>query len=182
MKRIICFFLIITCLFLLCSCGLKNEPIQNPVTFYYRNPKTKFGTQANLIIGETRESKEHAEDYQYLIEQYLNGPITYDSTSPFPGGTTLAEFSMDASKAYIVLTSQITTLTGSELMVACACITKTVSEMTGVRSVQISTSNGTLDGKESITLTADSFVLWEQENLLTNDHDTANTIPVFKTS
>lgn len=163
MKRTICSLLIIILLFFLCSCGLENEPVNNPVTYYYRSTKTKYGTQSNLIIGETREAKGHTNDYQYLIEQYLNGPRTYDSISPFPAGTMLEELSVDTTKAYIVLSPHIAILSGSELIVACACLTKTVLEMTGVRSVQISTTNGTLNGMESITLTADSFANWDEQ-------------------
>lgn len=163
MKQIICCFLIFTYLFLFCSCEPKNEPIEVPVTFYYRASETEFGAQDDLIIAQVREAQGHSQDYHYLISLYLNGSITYDCISPFPGGTTLEEFYVDDSKAYIVLSSQITTLSGSELMLACACMTKTVLEMTGVEAVEFSTSAGTLNGKDSITLTADSFVYQETE-------------------
>lgn len=157
MKRMICFIMIVSTLFLFSSCELSSQPAEDSVIFYYRSPKTEFGSQAELIIGEVRDAKGHTEDYSFLIEQYFNGPRTYDCISPFPAGTTLEELSFDSSKAYIVLTSQIATLSGSELMLACACLTKTVLEITGVDSVQISSSNGTLNAMESITLSADSF-------------------------
>lgn len=163
MKCVICYLLIITCMILFCSCGLNIKSVHNPVTFYYKSPETKFGAQSSLVVGEIRESKGHTQDYQYLIEQYLNGPRTYDCISPFPAGTMLEELSVETTKAYITLTPHITTLSGSELMFACACLTKTVLEMTGVRSVQINSSNGTLNGMESITLTADSFVYWLEQ-------------------
>lgn len=163
MKRIICCFLVFTYLFMFPSCGYKNEPVEVPVNYYYRIPKTEYGDQATLIVPEIREAKGHIQDYRYLIEQYLNGPRTYDCISPFPAGTTLEELDVDKSKAYIVLSPHIATLSGYELMLAFACMTKTVLEMTGVHTIQISTSSGTLNGKDSITLTADSFSYLEAE-------------------
>lgn len=157
MRRTICCYLILLHLILLGSCGNNNKPADEPVNFYYRTPETEFGTQDTLIIAQIREAKGHSQDYHYLISQYLNGPTTYDCISPFPGGTTLEELDVDKVKARIVLSPHIATLSGSELMLACACMTKTVLEMTGVDAVQISTSKGTLNGKEFITLTADSF-------------------------
>lgn len=160
MRRIICCFLVIASVFLLCSCSPRNEQSENTVTFYYRNPKTKFGENAKVIIGENRETSSQNQDYQALIEQYLNGPRNYDSVSPFPAGTTLSELSIDSTTAYVVLTPHIATLSSSELMVACACMTKTIIEMTGVHSVKITTADGTLNGEDAIILTADSFTLW----------------------
>ena len=159
MIRFICYFLVAASLLLLCSCSIQNEPSENTVTFYYRNPKTKFGENANVIIGENREIYRQNQDYQALIEQYLNGPRNYDSVSPFPAGTTLSELSIDSTTAYVVLTPHITTLSSSELMVACTCMAKTIMEMAGVPSVKITTTNGTLNGEEAIILTEDSFTL-----------------------
>lgn len=161
MKRIICLIIVIAITVLFCSCGLKTETLKDPVIFYYRNTKTEFGTQAELIVENRRDVKGHAQDFAYLIDLYLKGPTTYDCVSPFPAGTTMEDFSINGTEAHIVLTPHIATLSGSELMVACACLTKTVLEMTGVESVQIRSSNGKLNGKESITLTADSFAHWE---------------------
>lgn len=163
MKRIICCFLVFIYLFSFSSCGYKNEPAEVPINYYYRVPETEFGEQATLIVPEIREAKGHKQDYRYLIEQYLNGPQTYDCISPFPGGTTLEELDADTSKVYIVLSPHIGTLSGHELMLAFACLTKTVLEMTGAHTIQISTSSGTLNGKDSITFTADSFSYLEAE-------------------
>lgn len=158
MKQTICTILTISFLYLLCSCGNNNIKIKDPVNFYYCTPETQFGEHSTLMVAQIREAKDHIQDYPYLISQYLNGPITYDCVSPFPGGTTLEEFTINKSQASIVLSPHIATLSGSELMLACACMTKTVIEMTGVETVQISTIEGTLNGKDFIVLTADSFV------------------------
>lgn len=157
MKQTICAIVAILFLLFLCSCGNNNIKVVDPVNFYYCTPETQFGEQNTLMVAQIREAKDHTQDYPYLISQYLNGPITYDCVSPFPGGTTLEEFAINDFQASIVLSPHIATLSGSELMLACACMTKTVIEMTGVDTVQISTSEGTLNGEDFIVLTADSF-------------------------
>ena len=116
-----------------------------------------------MIFAELREASGHIDEYRFLIEQYLNGPRSTECISPFPAGITLEEFELEANKAMLTLSPHITTLSGAELMFACVCLTKTVSELTGVRSVQIATVDGTINGNSSITLTPNSFVIWNNQ-------------------
>lgn len=162
MKRIIGLYLIVTLIFTLCSCESGQKPVQVPATFYYRMTNIEYGTRSGVITSEIREIKGHIEDYQYILEQYLNGPKISGCISPFPAGTTLETFSLDDEKVDIMLSPHLAILTGSDLMVACACLSQTVIELTGVESVRISAENNLLNGRESITLTADSFAYWDE--------------------
>lgn len=157
MKKIICLLLALVAVFTLFGCKNKTSEIKQPVKYYYRTVPTQYGSDASIITAEVRESFGYTNDYQYLIGQYLNGPKTYDCISPFPAGTTTEEFTMSGNKVEIMLSTHMSILSGSELMLACACLTKTVCEMTGVTTVQISSDGGMLNNEESITLTADSF-------------------------
>lgn len=157
MKRIISTLLIIVTLFILCSCGYKHTQIKEPVHFYYRTVPTLYGANATIITAEVRDAYGYANDYQQLIEQYLNGPKTYDCISPFPAGTTIEELYIGSNKVQIMLSTHMSILSGSELMLACACLTRTVCELTGVKTVQISSDGGMLNNEESIALTANSF-------------------------
>ncbi len=157
MKRIMYLLLILVVVFTLSCCGNKPaEPIK-PVNFYYRTVTTTYGADATIITAEARESQGYEDNYQYLIEQYLNGPRTYDCISPFPAGTTMEEFSISSSKVQIMLSTHMSLLSGAELMLACACLTRTVCELTGINTVQISSDGGMLNNEESITLTNNSF-------------------------
>lgn len=158
MKRIICICLVMSILLL--ACDMDDSNLQVPVAYFYQTVETDYSSENGMITVEMREAKGHATDYQYLIEQYLNGPRNYQCISPFPAGTILEELNIDSNKAQLVLSPHMSTLSGAELTLACACLTKTVIEMTGVRTVEISTSYGTLNGSDTITMTADSFVLW----------------------
>lgn len=161
MKRLVIFLLITASLLCLCSCGSKTVEVIEPVNFYYRTVPTEYGADASIIAAEVREAHGYTNNYRYLIEQYLNGPKTYDCISPFPAGTTMEEFSMSGSKAQIMLSTHMSLLSGSELMLACACLTRTVCELTGVKAVQISSEGGMLNNEASITLTTDSFTYFD---------------------
>jgi spore germination protein GerM len=163
MKRIISAFLILFFLFSLSACKSDAENIRNPITYYYQSANTDYTSVNGMIVAELREASGHIDEYGFLIEQYLNGPRSTKCISPFPAGITLEEFELEANKAMLTLSPHITTLSGAELMFACVCLTKTVSELTGVRSVQIATVDGTINGNSSITLTPNSFVIWNNQ-------------------
>ena len=157
------FFLLILPLFLLLSaCNTNHNSDEASVNFYYTHNELVFGTESGVIKKTVREIKGKHDDYDQLISQYLNGPISYDCISPFPAGTTLEELHWDPNRVQVVLSPHITTLSGMDLMIACACLTRTVSDMTGINTVQIRSSSGLLNGEQVLTLSADSFVYWDQ--------------------
>lgn len=162
MKKYICYLLVFACMLCLCACNDSTKEIKQPVNYYYCSVPMEYGSDVSIITAEVREAFGYSNDYHSLIEQYLNGPKTYDCISPFPAGTTLEDFLLSGNKAQIMLSTHMSVLSGSELMLACACLTKTVCELTGARSVQISSDGGMLNGEESITLTADSFTYVDQ--------------------
>lgn len=161
MKRYLCIFLWLMPIFMLCSCTVANKQIRSPVTYYYRTAEANCGPNVCVISTEIREAKGYTDDYQYLISQYLNGPRSSDCISPFPAGITLEEFNLDSNKVQIKLSPHLALLSGSELMLACACLTNTITQMTGVDSVQISAENGLLNNQEYLTLTANSFTYFD---------------------
>ena len=144
------------------ACSPDSTDPENTVNYYYMQTELEFGTKSGVIKTTERNIEGHSDDYFYLISQYLNGPISYDCVSPFPAGTTLEELYWDQNRVQVILSPHITTLSGLDLMVACACLTRTVSDMTGINTVQIRPTSGLLNGEQAITLTADSFVYWDQ--------------------
>lgn len=156
------FLILLIFLLFLTGCGTDNDRITVPVSFYYIQNEVDFGTTAVIIKETTREASGHAEDYDYLISQYLNGPISYDCVSPFPAGTTLKELHWDQNRVQIVLSPEITTLSGVDLILACGCLTKTVSQMIGVDTVQIRSSSGLINGEKIMTFHADDFLYLDQ--------------------
>lgn len=161
MRKIICILLCIASLFVFCSCDDRDNEILEPVNFYYRTEPVEYGAEASIITAEVRDAAEFSGNYARLIAQYLNGPRTYDCISPFPAATALVEFTLSGNKAYILLSPHMSVLSGSELMVACACLSKTVIELTGVEIVQISAEGNLLNNQEYLTFNANSFSFYD---------------------
>jgi len=155
MKRL--FLLLLLPLLLLTACATEETNYQTPVNFYYIHNDVEFGTDSGVIKATVREGAGHREDYFYLISQYLNGPISYDCISPFPAGTTLEELYWDQNRVQIVLSPHITTLSGIDLTIACACLVRTVADIVGVDTVQIRSSSGLLNGEHVLILSSGSF-------------------------
>lgn len=156
MKRLICIFLIII-LLLLPGCKKNNKQILHPVTFYYKVDNLVYGADSKIIATEVRDANTHKNDFEYILNEYLMGPREIGCVSPFPAGTTLDELLMGGTKVNIVLSGHFLVATPSEMMLACACLTKTVTELTGVKTVQISVSTGDISGQEYLRFTADDF-------------------------
>lgn len=168
-----CAYILIALIFfsMLTSCADNTNAIKNPVTFYYRSESITYGQQASVIQSEIREGKSFAGDAQSAIKQYLNGPQTKGCISPFPAGTTLESFNVDKNRVQITLSPHLAILNGADLMVACACLTQTATDLTGVKTVQIRAEGSLLNGEEVITMRADSFLcIDESPNYLTAAH------------
>lgn len=159
MKRILCILLTLVIMFPLSACGDNRKELRAPVNFYYRTREVEFGSGEGVISAEQRESFGHSDDYVYLTEIYLNGPTTGKCISPFPAGTTLEHLDFTQDKVLVELSSHISLLSGAELTIACVCLTKTLSELTGMKSVQITSKGDLLEGKESLTFSADGYQL-----------------------
>ena len=160
MRRLSC-FLIILAISLLSGCTDPHTNIQN-VTFYYVHNDIVFGTESGVIASTQIQVTGNNTDYQKLLEKYFRGPTNYDCTSPFPAGITLEEFNMDANKVQILLSPHMSTLSGIQFTIACACLTRTVLEMTGSQSVQIRIQDNLIYGQESVTFNLSSFSYWDK--------------------
>ena len=159
MKRLLCIVLAILLLLSLAACSQGNSEPRVPVTFYYRTLEYGLEKGEKVISSEEREAFGHLEDYAYLVDMYLQGPTTENCISPFPAGTTLEQLDFMADTVLIQLSSHISLISGAELTVACVCLGKTVSQMTGMKSVRISAKGDLLDGKEYITISKEDFRL-----------------------
>jgi len=137
--------------------------MRSPVNFYYKTDSIKYDSQQGVIAVEVRDAKSHADDYQHLLEQYLNGPRISGRISPFPAGTTLKVFNLNEASAQVILSPHLTILSDTELMIACVCLAKTLFDLTGVQSVQIGAQNNLLNGKQYVTITTDNFSLWNND-------------------
>lgn len=157
MNRLITLIMALLILITFVGCNSLQSKTDNNVTFYYRNVDIKHGAADGVIGSETRHAGEYRNDFEHLITIYLKGPRENDHTSPFPAGIYLKQFTLGSDRAYITLSSHMSLLSGLDLVIACACLTNTVLELTGVSSIEITAEDGTLDGNPYLIFNSKDF-------------------------
>lgn len=156
MKQMICIALLI--LLLLPGCA-QQEEFTAPVRFYFLKNNVTYFTSDGVIASEMREAAEHRNDHEYLLRMYLAGPESPELRRIFPKNIALVKLELNDGKALVVLNDAAARLTGLDLTIACACLTATVCELTGVASVTIRAETQPLDGQKSITMDKNHLLL-----------------------
>lgn len=158
MKRMISFFLILAALSSLAACKEQTQ-IHQGVSFYYRNSAVTSGS--NVIIPEAREAEGIRDDTSQLLREYLKGPKSEGFVHVIPEETVLYSFSMTDTEAEIVLSDEFAKLSGLDLTIACACITKTVIGLCAVQTVKIRCLNTDLECGRFVIMDEASLMLFE---------------------
>jgi len=135
MKRILLFLLLMLYIFPLTACS--KASIQEPVNFYYRRVELNYSGTDSVIAAEVREAAGKSGDHSALLRDYLHGPDSDAFVRTIPAEVVLIACHVDGNMADVVLSDEIATLTGMDLTIACACLTLTTIELTGVETVQI---------------------------------------------
>ena len=152
--------LLVICLCLaLFGCQQDVEPAKKPVTFYYCRTEFDHGSEDSVILGETRESAGYEDDLVGLLNLYLQGPLSEDLRSTFPAGTKLKEYWAEGNTAMLTVTDQLSLAKGIDLTVSCACLAKTVLEITGLDAVQIQAQNVNLGNNAYILMDRSTILL-----------------------
>ena len=154
MKKIIALLLCLSLLGCLWGCVKVPGTPDVPVQFYYpqASQKDALSSAGGLVSFELRESAGNIGKYAYLTQLYLQGPVTETLRNPFPRGTTLKSLLIKNGIVYLVLSDAIASLSGTELTLACACLTRTIYEMTGFRVVNIQAETQLLGGSRKLIM------------------------------
>lgn len=165
MKRLFPILLAIILMFSLIACRSKEDVILQPVNYYYRNAQLTFGAENSLISAKVADAAAFNGDTLAILNDYLNGPDDDRFDVTFPASTKLLQMNLTSGTAYLQMNDSLSRLTGIDLTIACACITKTTMELTGATAVCISTSNELLDGAASITMDESNLILFDNTNV-----------------
>ena len=158
MKRLICLLMTVMLLFCFSSCA-NDRVIKNPVNLYYLSSDTS--ESGMLIQPEVREA---SADLEEQLNEYLRGPLDEAYVSPFPQNVHIVAIKQSDSISEIVLSDSFASLSGYELTVACACLTKTLQELVDTKLVNIRAENATLDGNAYITMNTDALITIDENN------------------
>lgn len=158
MKRFLCSLLVVFCIVTLCSCA-KKETIRQPVTFYYCAENINYNSATGVITPETRDGYGYDENLTSLINVYLQGPTHEGYYSPFPQNAKVLNISTDATDTTVMLSKDFSELSGYQLTLACACLSKTLMDLTGCSRVRIGAQDAVLDGNAYIQMTEETILL-----------------------
>ena len=137
MKRLLLILLALAMAAAILGCSINDSDILEPVEFYYRLVLDENQVADMVIASEIREAAGHSGDLNYLLSQYLHGPLDETLTAPFPKGCKLQRITWDQDTLCVTLDSAITALKNMDRTLACACIAKTCFSLTEIGQVRI---------------------------------------------
>lgn len=152
MRKLISYILILT---LLLS-GCHRTESEKTVLFYYPRVDYTQNSADSVVAPETR----NREDFStiVLLNRYLQGPQDPLLKNPFPAGTNVTELYVMGNVTLVTLSDEFAQLSGLDLALACASISRTVSGITGMPIVQLDCETVKLNGSQHITVTPDTFL------------------------
>lgn len=159
MKPYLCIFLCIALLFALLGCQSNEDEILEPVSFYYRVRTDNQEQVPQLIESELRDASKLSGDILTLLNCYIEGPDSSKLFSPFPPELQVLSCITEQEKTTITLSSEFSQLSGTDLSIACACITLTTAGLLNTAQVTIIADNSLLDGKNMITMDVNNLLL-----------------------
>lgn len=169
MRKITSFLLLLAAIVALFGCANPQTEFIEPVKFYYLRNELTYGKADSVIYHEFFEASGHSSDYVYLINHYLEGPQSDSLAHTFPRNVSVVSFQTEAGQAYLELTENFSFLSGMDLTIACACLTKTITELTGASALHISVEDALLDGNQTITMRMEDVLLLDHSAEATTD-------------
>ncbi len=153
MKQLACLILLFA--LALSGCADTKDAIQEPVTFYYLQEEYQFGTASGVFGTDERDAYGHRDDLRYLMALYLMGPAKEGLRAPMPLGTHIFSAEHKDSTVYLKLSNTEETMTKVEFSLACACLSMTCMDLTGVENVTISS------GERVVTMNRNNLILFD---------------------
>lgn len=170
MKRLICLCLVLFLLSTLSGCNNQEEKQPNPtVNFYYCNVSAIQETNTSFVAAEKRTLEGHVNSLEFLIDLYLDGPISTALSTPFPEGLKSESITISNNRVQITLNSRLSELKGIDFTVACVCLAKTAQELAQAEYVYISYENSTSGRRHTVSIGPDAFL--DDSTVITNEVD-----------
>ena len=135
MKRYYLILLALSLALLSCGCVREKTVSEESFSFYYLSDKIEFQQDDGFIGKEMRNVT--GLDAAQMLELYLKGPQSQALVSPFPNGVTLVDFNSKGNNAVVKLSAEFAQLSEFRLASACACLTLTLCDFSGVSTVTI---------------------------------------------
>jgi hypothetical protein len=151
------------------ACAVKPDNFIAPAQLYYSVGEYTYHQEDGVIRSETRETKLFNSDLKLFLNAYLAGPVSKKLISPFPSGAQVVDVTQSEKEITIVLNETFSKLSGIDLTLPISCLSMTILEYTGGDTVRFRVENGTLSGKEVITVTRDLLLFKDDTALKQED-------------
>lgn len=156
MKRLTATVLALCLLIGWTGCG--TQVPQETVSFYYLRSQPRFSGDDGVLAPEARLAAGlDLENPAEVLNAYLEGPESAELESPVPRDTAVVEVKRIHDSLHINFSSEFSQLSGIDLTLACACVSRTCMELCGVDTVRIRANGALLNGS--------TYVVMSRENL-----------------
>ena len=157
MKRLTAIFLLIVLAAGLFGCRM--EELRSPASFYYYRSDPVFAGTDGVICPETRELAGMEGDLDAILELYFQGPISRELENLIPESCPVPHWDLDGDTLHLHFTRELAALSGVELTLVSACLTRTFLDLTGCNTLILSAEGMRLNGEASMVLTLDGLSL-----------------------
>ncbi len=143
-----------------CSSDRSVSATDQMIEFYYRQSSIRYDAENGVIASELRSVIDPAKLTDWL-PWYLLGPTSNELQSPFPRSVSVVSAQVEDSTAMLVLSEEYATLSGVNMTIANACLTLTLTQLSGIEAVQIEIEGDAVTTQESFRYTASDFVSYD---------------------
>ena len=167
MKKMSVLLCCVILLQMFCSCSVKNEDFQEPVNFYFCKKEVSYHSEQAVIQPETREGIGYYDNAVALMHAYLIGPESSELETLIPSDVYLVSYTAENGVADVVLSSQLSKVTGLKLSLISSAMLMTFHDFSGVVQLRLSAKDTQLDGQDILTITMNDIVL--MDNVLNDE-------------
>ena len=157
MKRLTAFFLILSLAAGLFGC--RSQELHSPTSFYYCRSDPAFSGTDGIICPEQRELAGIEGDLDAILALYFQGPVSRELENLIPAGCPLLQWNREGDALHLHFSGELADLTGVELTLASACLTRTFLELTGCTTLILTAEGRRLNGETAMELTLDGLSL-----------------------
>ena len=162
MKKTLSFLLAFLLIAALWGCNPQEPPLESPAKFYYPVDSSYRKNNDMVIKSELREGTGYKNNLLAFTDRYMNGPVSGELISIFPEDCYPVSICKNGETITVYMSPSFAKLTGIDLTLACACLSVTLMDFTGVSTVNICVKDTKLDGHRTIVMTRDSFCLQDE--------------------
>ncbi|MBQ4641355.1 MAG: hypothetical protein IJB47_01935 [Oscillospiraceae bacterium] len=159
MKRWTAILFAVILIILAVGCTDKKTEFIKPVNVFYCRNDIRYNTEDGVLHQELKEYSGFDNDLLSFLNGYLKGPESSDLYAPFPSGGQITDIVSEGENIHIILSTEFSRLSGYELTISCACISRTVLELTDCQQIHLYIDATQDSERTEIVMSRDNLLL-----------------------